>query len=258
MPSPGAIVRGLLARSGYSVQRIPSAGRLDRTHPDLEPGFAAHYARCAPFTMTSVERMYALWQAVRHVDANATAGDIVECGVWRGGSSMLAALALREVGDDTRTLWLFDTFDGMSEPTEDDVDITGARMVDEWDDHRGQVEDPVYAFGAIDDVRRNMVATGYPSDRMRLIRGKVEDTVPAQAPERIALLRLDTDWYASTRHELEHLYDRLTPGGVLIVDDYGHWAGARKAVDEYFANRDDAPLLSRIDYTGRIGVKPHA
>jgi hypothetical protein len=90
---------------------------------------------------------------------------------------------------------------------------------------------------------------------VRLVKGKVEDTVPKNAPEKIALLRLDTDWYESTRHELVHLFPRLLPGGVLIIDDYGHWQGARKAVDEYIAGNQVKILLNRVDYTGRIGVK---
>jgi hypothetical protein len=93
---------------------------------------------------------------------------------------------------------------------------------------------------------------------VRFVKGKVEDTIPGTLPGAIALLRLDTDWYESTRHELEHLWELLLPGGVLIVDDYGHWAGARDAVDEFFAGRPDAPLLSRIDYTGRMGVRQPA
>jgi hypothetical protein len=256
VPAARDIARSLLARAGYDLVPLPSARDLGRTHPDIEPAFAALYGRCAPFTMTSVERMYALWQAVGHVHGHAVPGDVVECGVWRGGSSMLAALALLEKGDSGRTLWLFDTFEGMSEPTEHDVDPNGARMLDEWDRHRGQTGDPVFAFGALEEVRGNIAETGYPAERVRYVQGKVEDTIPGEAPERIALLRLDTDWYESTRHELDHLYERLAPGGVLIIDDYGHWAGARQAVDEFFAGRDDAPLLSRIDYTGRIGVKP--
>jgi predicted O-methyltransferase YrrM len=250
------LARGVLARAGLTVERIPDAGRLGRTHPDVEAEFASLYARSAPFTMTSVERMYALWQAVRHVAHVGLPGDVVECGVWRGGSSMLAALALEQAGDRDRTLWLYDTFEGMSEPDERDVEVTGARMVDEWDAHRGRADDPVFAFGALDEVRRNMASTGHAPERVRFVPGKVEDTIPADAPERIALLRLDTDWYASTRHELEHLYPRLVPGGVLIVDDYGHWAGARQAVDEFFAGLRDPPLLTRIDYTGRLGVRP--
>ena len=101
-----------------------------------------------------------------------------------------------------------------------------------------------------------MISTGYPRDRFRLVKGKVEDTIPQHAPERIALLRLDTDWYESTRHELAHLYVRLVPNGVLIIDDYGHWQGARRAVDEFFATCTPKPLLQRLDYTGRLAIKP--
>ena len=80
-------------------------------------------------------------------------------------------------------------------------------------------------------------------------------SLPAQAPTAVALLRLDTDWYLSTKHEMEHLYPRLSAGGVLIVDDYGHWDGARQAVEEYFLTHGDKPLLARTDYTGRLAVK---
>jgi hypothetical protein len=85
--------------------------------------------------------------------------------------------------------------------------------------------------------------------------GKVEDTIPADIPEKIALLRLDTDWYESTKHELIHLFPRLQKGGVLIIDDYGFWKGARKAVDEYFAENNIQILLNRIDDTGRMAIK---
>jgi hypothetical protein len=219
--------------------------------PDMEPEFRALSERCAPFTMTSPERRYALWQAARHV--GGLPGDYVECGVWRGGSSMLAALTFAANGDD-RGLWLYDTFEGMSEPTARDVDVSGTRVADDWERHRAE-DGPVLARATLDDVKANMASTGIPGERVRYVQGKVEDTIPADVPEQIALLRLDTDWYESTRHELEHLWPRVVAGGVLIVDDYGHWAGAREAVDEYFDGRPDRPLLARIDYTGRIGVK---
>jgi O-methyltransferase len=100
-----------------------------------------------------------------------------------------------------------------------------------------------------------VLSTGYPAERVHLVEGRVEDTLPAAAPEEIALLRLDTDWYESTKHELVHLYPRLSPGGVLILDDYGHYEGARRAVDEYFESAGGRPLLTRVDYTGRVGIK---
>jgi hypothetical protein len=105
-------------------------------------------------------------------------------------------------------------------------------------------------------VRNNVCGTGYPREKLHFVVGKVEDTIPATMPRKIALLRLDTDWYDSTKHELSHLFPLLRPQGVLIVDDYGHWQGARKAVDEYFAAHQTGILLHRIDYTGRIAVKP--
>jgi hypothetical protein len=108
----------------------------------------------------------------------------------------------------------------------------------------------------LDAVRRTVLGSGYPAERVHFVEGRVEDTLPAHAPEQLALLRLDTDWYESTRAEMEHLYPRLVPGGVLIIDDYGHWEGARRAVDEHFAAHGPAPLLHRIDYTARIAVKP--
>ena len=89
-----------------------------------------------------------------------------------------------------------------------------------------------------------------------MVKGKVEDTLPGHAPDHIAVLRLDTDWYASTKHEMEHLYPRLARGGVLIIDDYGHWAGSRQAVDEYLAEHGIHLLLNRTDYTGRMALKP--
>ena len=100
-----------------------------------------------------------------------------------------------------------------------------------------------------------MLSTGYDIARTHFVAGDVEQTIPGVVPEQISLLRLDTDWYESTRHELKHLYPRLIRGGVLIIDDYGHWKGARQAVDEYLAETGAKLLLNRIDYTGRAAVK---
>jgi len=104
-------------------------------------------------------------------------------------------------------------------------------------------------------VQANLGRTGYPAERIHYVKGKVEETIPATLPSRIALLRLDTDWYESTRHELQHLYPLLSTHGVLIIDDYGHWQGARQAVDEYFAASAEPVFLHRVDYTARLVVK---
>jgi O-methyltransferase len=114
-----------------------------------------------------------------------------------------------------------------------------------------------WARAPLDEVRDVMYALPYPQAQIHFVKGKVEETIPDQAPAQIALLRLDTDWYESTRHELVHLYPRLAPGGVLILDDYGWWRGAGRATDEYFQENGPAPLLVRIDHEGRrVAVKP--
>ena len=208
------------------------------------------------YTMTSRERMYALWQGVHHVVANGIRGDIVECGVWRGGSTMMAALSLERRDVHDRRLWLYDTFEGMAEPGP--MDIAGAHGEDpraEWAAQRKGDQLNGWCYSPLEEVTASMHATGVAADRFEFVKGTVEETIPGQLPERIALLRLDTDWYESTRHELIHLFPLLAPGGVLIIDDYGHWEGARRAVDEYFAETGTAMLLNRIDQTGRMGLK---
>jgi hypothetical protein len=199
--------------------------------------------------MTSIERGYALYQGVRYVINRNIPGAFVECGVWKGGSCMLACLAALEEGSRDRDFYLYDTFTGMSEPTEHDrVAYSGRLVTERWEENFSSWEVPR------DAVEQNLESTGYPKERLHYVEGKVEKTLKHTVPEPIALLRLDTDWYESTARELEVLYPRLSPGGVLIIDDYGHFTGARKAVDEYFSPGD--LLLSRVDYTGRMGIKP--
>lgn len=203
--------------------------------------------------MTSPERVFALRSAVRYIVQNGIPGDIVECGVWKGGSMMAVARTLLELGDRTRVLHLFDTFEGMPAPTASDVDYAGEEAQERL--HRSGKDANVWAIAPLEQVKRAVLSVGYDPDKFRFVQGRVEDTIPGEAPSAISLLRLDTDWYESTRHELVHLFPRLSPGGVLIIDDYGHWQGARRATDEYLAQHRIKLLLNRIDYTGRIGVK---
>jgi hypothetical protein len=262
-------MRAMLRSAGFDVIRfradgrpVPPVSRLDSEQRERgdsalqEPGDPDAWIlnQVAEFTMTSEARQRAMIDAVRYVTARGLQGSIVECGVWRGGSSMLAALALVHAGDLNRDLYLFDTFAGMTPPTEDDVAVDGISAVEHL---INDVEKKnVWCIAGLEDVKRNMASTGYPSDRIHYVQGPVEQTVgEAVPPGPIALLRLDTDWYASTRHELEHLFPRLLPGAVLIIDDYGHWQGARKAVDEYFQHHGLHLLMHRLDYTGRMLIK---
>lgn len=223
---------------------------------DMEPEFVELYELCRDATMTSIERMYALYKAVEHIVAEGIEGDLAECGVWRGGSAMMMALALRRFGAERR-IWLYDTFSGMTAPGDEDVQAMSGRPAAAILAERPRNgDDPFWGIASLAQVRSNLERTGYGAGNFRLVEGDVLQTLPDRSPERIALLRLDTDWHASTRHELETLYPRLSPGGILIVDDYGYWSGARQAVDQYFSCPGVArPLLHRIDFTGRIGVK---
>ncbi len=222
--------------------------------PDLSAADNEILRQVAPFTMTSPERLIALIKAVDYTVEHNLPGDFVECGVWRGGSMMAAALKLIQLKATDRRIHLFDTFEGMPPPTDHDVSIFQESAQSLLaSDHR---DEGVKCFADLADVTANLGRTGYPSDRLFFHRGKVEDTLPAAAPAQIALLRLDTDWFESTRHELVHLYPRLTDWGAMIIDDYGHWQGARRAVDEYLAELDHPSFLHRIDYTGRVLIKP--
>ncbi len=220
---------------------------------DVEPDFWDLYVRCKDYTMTSWERLYALYTAVLYIVANAIPGEFVECGVWRGGSMRLVAMTLMANGVTDRTLYLYDTFEGMTEPGDMDVDVHGNRAVDEWKrlQHRGVK----WAYATV-EVRETMASTGYPMEKVQLVKGPVESTIPAIMPERIVLLRLDTDWYNSTKHEIEHLYPRLSREGVLAVDDFGHYRGSRRAIEECFNHAQRKPLLHRTDYSCRFAVKP--
>jgi len=221
---------------------------------DMDPDFKKIYEECKDFTMTSRNRMYALYKSVEYIVKNEIPGDIVECGVWKGGSAMLCAMTLAKLGEVDRKIYLYDTYEGMSEPTEKDVSSNNLKAKDQWlESTQGNVTD--WCLASLDEVKEAMHETGYPKEKLVFIKGKVEDTIPENIPDQVSILRLDTDWYESTYHEMKHLYPLLSRGGVLIIDDYGYWKGAREAVDKYIEENNIKILLNRVDHTGRVGIK---
>lgn len=232
--------------TGFRITRVSGAYPLDFSEDVIRI-----WETVEPFTMVSRERIESVCRAIDYIVDAAVPGDFVECGVWRGGATMAAAMRLLDRGD-VRPLWLYDTFEGMPAPEGEEVDVSG---VSGKETHRRHAEAGEAWFKAdLADVCKNVASTGYPESAVNYVKGMVEETIPGSVPEQIAVLRLDTDFFESTRHELEHLVPRIAPNGVLIIDDYGHWSGSKRAVDEYF---EFAPvLLTRIDYSARMAIIP--
>ena len=211
-----------------------------------------------PNTMVGIERLYSLWCSVNYIVKNNIDGDIVECGVWRGGCCELIAKTLVSLGSTSRKIYMYDTFEGMSVPDEIDVTYDGKTkakeiMLEMQKEGSYEYGEKNWCESPIQHVYSVMVKTGYPMENVCLVKGKVEDTIPNVMPNHICILRLDTDWYESTKHEMLHLYKNLSQGGVLISDDYYYWAGCKKAIDEYFSNKKK-PLLCKTE-SGFTAVK---
>jgi O-methyltransferase len=240
---------------GYDLRRLPPKGDFP-PFPEMTVDDFNMLRRVEELTVTSMANRWALVQAVRYLNAARIEGDIVECGVWRGGSSILAKLTHADADASMpRRFILFDTFAGMTKPEPVDVScMTSESALREY--NKGiRATHNAYVYAPLEKVVNNFKDLGVFDEDVIFHKGAVEDTLRNEAnlPDRIALLRLDTDWYASTKVELEVLYPRLSIGGVLLIDDYGHWEGARKAVDEYFSNTPG--FLVAVDYTCRLMVK---
>lgn len=231
--------RGLdICKTPYSEKRLRK-----RFHELRDDTFWEIVPEVYDFTVLPIEPMWSLYEAVRYLVARKIAGDFVECGVFFGGASMLITKTLLALGSTSPELWLYDSFQGfVGELAEDDVT---------WYGHSINKRFPDFA----DIARENIESTGYPPEQVHLVKGDIEKTAADNEIGDIALLRLDTDTYRSTKVELEHFYPKLVPGGILIIDDYGHAYGARRAVDEYFAELSIKPLFNRVNFTNRLAVK---
>ena len=203
------------------------------------------------FSMSTPANHWAIIQSLKHIKENDIKGDIVECGVWRGGNLILFKKIIDKLNLEKK-IFAFDTFEGMPEPGKEDFDLKNINAEKIYKNYKKK--DLKWCFSNIDEVKSN-VSKFFKNDykNFNFIEGKVEETLMYEEnlPQSISLLRLDTDFYDSIKKSLEVLYPRLVKGGVLIIDDYGQWKGARKAVDEYFKTK---PFLFYVDHTCRLFI----
>jgi hypothetical protein len=250
------IIKNIASNLGYQISKKDDTLVRNGIPVDIDDElFIRLYQECKDFSFTTIEPLFSLYQSVRYIVENNIPGDFVECGVWKGGSAMLIAKTLNALSVSDRKIYLYDTFEGMSEPTAKDVDFLGNQAKNLLAETPKNEDKSVWCYSSLDEVKKNLFSSGYPKENIIFIEGKVENTIPQTIPSSIALLRLDTDWFESTYHELVHLYPILVKNGVLIIDDYGHWKGAKDATDQYFKEHKIKMLLNRIDYTVRAGIK---
>jgi hypothetical protein len=209
--------------------------------PMIPSEFNRLFVKVRPLTMVSYSRLRGLQRAVKHIVKHDIAGDIVECGVARGGSAAVLGLTLQRLGAK-RALWLFDTFHGLPRPSQNDPDFEIADL------YTGK------CLGSVQDVSESLASLGI-RENLHLVPGLFQDTLPQVNIPSIAVLHVDGDWYDSVKTCLECFYDKVSAGGIIQFDDYAHWAGARKAVDEFFAKRGIHPVLRKLDFAGRQMIK---
>lgn len=187
-----------------------------------------------PNTLVGPERLHNLYVLAKRIEKENIPGDVIECGVCNGGTAaVLARFATRSRLN--RTIWLLDSFQGMPVTTPEDGEAAKAHIGKE--------------VGDIGRVKCVLERVGANMSRVRILPGWFEDTFPFVTAPRIALLNIDADWYESVKLCLDTLYDRVVTGGFVSFDDYGHWPGCRKAVDEFFQARKLPYRLQKVDYT---------
>ncbi len=241
---------------GYDIVRFHSdTGNPFPYRHDFTSLHVSILNQVGPYTLTSPERIYSLIEAVSHVVRRNILGSVVECGVWRGGSMMAAALALRSMNCADRDLYLFDPFQGMTKPKPMDIHFTGQAGIAEFQQMQTGDDSSNLCYASLNDVKAAMARTGYNQELVHFVRGKVEETTPRMHSIQLLCCAWTSIFMSPLATNLSNSTPRLSPGGILIVDDYGTWQGARKATDELILNHAPDLFLSRIDDTGRLAVK---
>ncbi len=250
------IIKKIFQLFSYEIKKINVRNDITFNVDNISK-FNQFYKICDSESLNvSRERFLSLFQAVNYIYKNKIEGDIVECGVFRGGSAMMIAYSMMHFETlEKKKLWLYDTFDGMANPSKFDTNILNQNAIVELNKNKkSENKKDIWAYSTLDYVKQNMSRTGINLNNVIYVKGLVEETLLNKHPKKISLLRLDTDFYESTKAELEKLYPCLQEGGVIIIDDYGHWKGCKKAVDEFFSNKENI-FFQQIDYSGIIGVK---
>lgn len=262
-----AIIRSLIGALGYEIKRKSKNRDLLRYDDEIQAKKAIELVR--QNTMCSYEPLVTLFQQVKYCEINALQGDFVECGVWKGGASGLMALASMEYGAGMRHIHMFDVFDDICEP---DPAVDGDYALNQVAELAGvsrqalqgrlQPVKGVYRShngpGSVEIVRKLLESTiGYDKSHLSYHQGWFQDTLPKVADRirEIAILRLDGDLYASTKICLDYLYDKVVPGGFVVVDDYGTYEGCKKAVDDYRERHALTAFLNHVNYDCRYWIK---
>ena len=211
------------------------------------------------YSMTGFERMFFLIKALKQIKIDNIEGDFVECGVWKGGNLILFQKIIEKLNFKNRKIFAYDTFSGMSQPGSFDLNVNNEKAATIVNKLKKKGVDSkkniILTECDLKDVKKNFKENTKKNNNLICIKGEVEKTlkIKKNLPKKISLLRLDTDWYQSTKTELEVLFPLLSKNGILIIDDYGYWKGSKKAVDEYFKYKKIN--LFKIDYTARYLFK---
>ena len=243
------LINKTINRLGYSIinnnQNIVELSEKDKNLINL----------ISNYSMTPKIRIYNLLQALRYLKEKKIPGEYVECGVWKGGNIMLLKKFLETEEVSQRKIYAYDTFEGMTNPDENDFEISNKNFATKLLKRDKNKKTNIWGVCSLEDVKKNILKHVIDLNNINFIKGPVENTLNEKKniPEKISLLRLDTDWYQSTKKELEVLYEKVESGGVIIIDDYGHWGGSKKAVDEFFLNK--FVWMHYVDYACRLIVK---
>ena len=242
-PKYKGLIRFLYLVRGFLLYRFPNAEkwRMVRKIHDI-----------MPYTLVGIGGLEATYRAAKDLDRRCLEGDFIELGVARGGCAALMGRTIFDVDEApqvARKLWLFDSYEGLPDPTEEDFDTSRGSGT-------GEHVRPLpkgSCLGTLDEVKKLMlVERGFPQEKIEFVKGWFQDTVPAQRDRigKVALLRIDGDWYESTKVCLEGLFDQVVPGGVIIIDDYQSCYGCERAVDEFIGTNQ---LEVEIHLDGRGG-----